>query len=124
MKLEVESGLTFTRGPEVRTQTVRLGLQDGPPRTIEELQRFGGVVRDDDGTPVANAWVTLPDLGRFASTNSEGRFIFDGMRPGTHRVEARTAAGEEASGTANVPGGGVDLELGGGAKKRSPAKRG
>ena len=30
VKLEVESGLTFTRGPEVRSQTVRLGLKDGP----------------------------------------------------------------------------------------------
>lgn len=123
VKLEVESGLTFTRGPEVRTQTVQLGIKDGPARTVEEFQRFGGVVRDSDGEPVADAWVALPDLGRFASTNREGRFTFDGLRPGEHRVEARTAAGEVASGTATVPGGGVDLELGGG-KKRARAKRG
>jgi Pvc16 N-terminal domain/Carboxypeptidase regulatory-like domain len=123
VKLEVESGLTFTRGPEVRSQTVRLGIKDGPARTFEELHRFGGVVRDRDGEPVANAWVALPDLGRFASTDQEGRFTVDGMRPGEHRVLARTAAGEEASGTATVPGGGVDLELGGG-RKRAPAKRG
>jgi hypothetical protein len=123
VKLEVESGLTFTRGPEVRTQTVHLGIQDGPRRTFEELQRFGGMVRDAAGEPVANAWVALPDLGRFASTNQEGRFVFDQMRPGEHRVEARTVAGEEASGIAKVPGGGIDLELGGG-RKRAPAKRG
>lgn len=123
VKLEVESGLTFTRGPEVRTQTVHLGIQDGPRRTFEELQRFGGIVRDAAGEPVANAWVALPDLGRFASTNQEGRFVFDQMRPGEHRVEARTATGEEASGIAKVPGGGVDLELGAG-RKRAPAKRG
>jgi len=116
--------LTFTRGPEVRTQTVQLGLKDAPARTVEELQRFGGVVRDKDGEPVANAWVVLPDLGRFASTNAEGRFFFTGMRVGEYKVEARTAAGEEASGTATVPGGGVDLELGAGGRKRSPAKRG
>jgi hypothetical protein len=123
VKLEVESGLTFTRGPETRTQTVNLGIKDGPRHTFEELQRFGGVVRDQDGEPVADAWVVLPDLGRFASTNREGRFVFGGMRPGEHRVEARTAAGEEASGIAKVPGGGVDLELGG-RRKRAPAKRG
>ena len=123
VKLEVESGMTFTRGPEVRSQTVRLGVKDGPPRTIAEMHRFGGAVLDREGNPVADAWVALPDLGRFASTDREGRFIFDGMAPGKHRVEARTAAGEEASGTATVPGGGVDLELGGGRKK-SPAKRG
>jgi hypothetical protein len=123
VKLEVESGLTFTRGPEVRTQTVNLGLQDAPRSTFEELQRFGGVVRDKQGEPVADAWVALPELGRFASTDREGHFIFSGIRPGKHRVIARTATGEEASGTASVPGGGVDLELGGGRKK-TPAKQG
>jgi hypothetical protein len=124
VKLEVESGMTFTRGPEVRTQTVHLGIQNGPARTFEELTRFGGIVRDKDGEPVANAWVALPDLGRMASTNGEGRFVFDAMRPGEHRVVARTAAGEEASGTAKVPGQGIDLELGAGPKKKVPAKKG
>jgi len=123
VKLEVESGLTFTRGPEVRTQTVNLGLQDAPRRTFEELQRFGGVVRGKDGEPVADAWVALPDLGRFASTNRDGRFLFNRIRPGEHRVVARTATGEEAGGTATVPGGGIDLELGRG-RKQTPAEAG
>jgi Pvc16 N-terminal domain/Carboxypeptidase regulatory-like domain len=124
VKLEVESGLTFTRGPEVRTQTIHMGLKDAPARTVEELMRFGGIVRDKDGEPVPNAWVVLPEHGRFASTDADGRFVFNGMRAGDHKVVARTAAGEEASGTAKVPGGGVDLELGAGGKKKSPAKRG
>jgi hypothetical protein len=123
VRLEVESGLTFTRGPDVRTQTVRMGISDGPSRLIEQQQRFGGVVRDADGNPVADAWVALPDLGRFASTNREGQFIFDGVRPGDHRVTARNVEGQEASGVAKVPGGGVDLELGAGRKKPA-AKRG
>src|SRR5215207_11513079 len=90
VKLEVESGLTFTRGPEVRTQTVHLGVKDGPARTFEELQRFGGIVRDSEGEAVANAWVVLPDLGRFASTDARGRFVFSGMRIGEYKVVART----------------------------------
>jgi hypothetical protein len=57
------------------------------------------------------------------SSDREGRFLFDGLRPGDHTVEARTASGEEASGVAKVPGGGVDLELGG-ARRRSSSKRG
>ena len=122
IKLEVESGLMFTRGPDVRTQTVRLELE-GVRRTMEEMQRFGGVVRNADGEPVADAWVALPDLGRVASSDREGRFIFDGIRSGDHKVAARTAAGEEASGMVTVPGGGVDLELGG-ARRRSASKRG
>ena len=123
VKLEVESGLTFTRGPEVRSQTVRLGHKDGPARTVEELHRFGGIVRGHDGEPVADAWVALPDLGRLTSTDREGRFLFDGMRPGDYPVVARSSTGEEASGTAKVPGARVDLELRG-SRKRSPSKRG
>src|SRR5215213_10074926 len=121
IRIEVESGLMFTRGPEVRSQTMRLEL-DGVRRTMEELQRFGGVVRDSSGEPVADAWVALPDLGKMTSSDREGRFLFDGLRPGDHKVEARTASGEEASGVAKVPGGGVDLELGG-ARRRSSSKR-
>ena len=101
---------------------MRLEL-DGVRRTMEELQRFGGVVRDSSGEPVADAWVALPDLGEMTSSDREGRFLFDGLRPGDHKVEARTASGEEASGVAKVPGGGVDLELGG-ARRRSSSKRG
>ena len=122
IKLEVESGLSFSRGPDVRTQTMRMNLSDAPRRMMEELQRFGGVVRDADGEPVADAWVVLPDLGRFASSNREGQFVFDGVRPGDHRVTARNVAGQEASGVAKVPGGGVDLELGAG--RRSPPQNG
>jgi hypothetical protein len=121
IRIEVESGLMFTRGPQVRSQTMRLEL-DGVRRTMEELQRFGGVVRDSSGEPVADAWVALPDLGKMTSSDREGRFLFDGLRPGDHKVEARTASGEEASGVAKVPGGGVDLELGG-ARRRSSSKR-
>jgi hypothetical protein len=79
-------------------------------------------VRDASGEPVADAWVALPDLGKMTSSDREGRFLFDGLRPGDHKVEARTASGEEASGVAKVPGGGVDLELGG-ARRRSTSKR-
>ena len=122
VRVEVESGLMFTRGPDVRSQTMRLEL-DGVRRTMEELQRFGGVVRDANGEPVADAWVALPDLGKMTSSDRQGRFVFDGVRSGDHRVEARTTAGEEASGVATVPGGGVDLELGG-SRRRSASKRG
>ena len=122
IRLEVESGLMFTRGPEVRSQTMRLELE-GVRRTLEELQRFGGVVRDSSGEPVAGAWVALPDLGKMTSSDRDGRFTFDGLHSGDHRVEARTASGEEASGVAKVPGGGVDLELGG-TRRRSASKRG
>src|SRR3954468_17218414 len=122
VRLEVESGLMFTRGPEVRTQTVRLQQSDAPARTMEELQRFGGVVHGAEGDPVADAWVVMPDLGRWTTSDRDGRFLFDGVRSGEHRVVARTAAGEEAAASVKVPGGGADLELGG-ARRRAASKR-
>ncbi|HEY7075188.1 MAG TPA: Pvc16 family protein [Solirubrobacteraceae bacterium] len=112
VKLEIESGVTFTRGPEVRTQTMRFQLADASRATMEELQRFGGVIRDAEGEPVEAAWVVMPELGRWTSTGRDGRFLFDGVRSGDHRVIARTADGQEASATATVPGAGVELELG------------
>ena len=105
--LEIESGARFTRGPEVRTQTMRVTRREG---VVEELQRFGGTV-SRDGAPVANAWVALPDSGRWASSRDDGRFDFGAVRAGEHRVLVRTEAGEEASGIATVPGRGVDVEL-------------
>jgi Pvc16 N-terminal domain len=105
--LEVESGARFTRGPEVRTQTMRVMRREG---VVEELQRFGGTV-SRAGAPVADAWVALPDSGRFAASGADGRFDFGAVRAGEHRVLVRTQAGEEASGTATVPGRGIDFEL-------------
>lgn len=110
VRLEVQSGVVFTRGPEVRTQTMRFLQSDAPRRTTEELLRFGGLV-SSGGEPVIDAWVVLPDVGKWTSTDREGRFRFDGVRAGEHRVVARTSSGEEAAAMVTVPGQGVDLEL-------------
>jgi hypothetical protein len=123
VRLEVESGVTFTRGPEVRTQTMRVQLADAARATMEELQRFGGVVHDRDGDPVEGVWVVMPDLGRWTSTGRDGRFLFDGVRSGDHQILARTASGEEATATAKVPGRGVDLELGSGRRATAKGRR-
>ena len=47
----------------------------------EELHRLGGTVRDEDGDPLADAWVALPEgrPGRDRPTAS-GRFMFDARR--------------------------------------------
>jgi hypothetical protein len=118
VRLEVESGAVFTRGPDVRTQTMRVNVSDAPRRTMEEFQRFGGTVTDRAGDPVANAWVVLPDLGRWTTSGPDGRFLFDRVRAGAHAVVARTSAGDEAAATATVPGAGVDLAVGSPAKSR------
>jgi len=107
----VESGTTITRGPEVRTRTVRLGQSDGPPSTIDEFHGFGGTIRDEDGAPVGNAWVVLPELGQWTASEMNGRFRFARVEPGTHTLQVRTIGGGSRETTVSVPGKGVDVVI-------------
>jgi hypothetical protein len=111
LRLSIRSGAMFVRGPEVRTQTVQMGALDGPKGTMVELYRFGGTIRDADGAPAGGAWVAMPESGAWTSTDSLGRFLFDRVRPGMHRVLARTADGAEVAATISIPGENVDLVI-------------
>jgi hypothetical protein len=113
VRLSVESGAQLERGPEVRTQTVRTRLSDGPPRAIVEMHRTAGRVQDKKGQPLADVWVTLPDVGTWTATKADGRFFFNRLPAGSHRLLARTADGREAVGQLEVPGAGVDLVIDG-----------
>jgi hypothetical protein len=122
--LSCEAGAAFERGPEVRGLTVRIGDPAGPPGTVTELHRVGGRVTDGDGEPLAEAWITLPDLGRWASSDEQGRFMIARVPPGEHRCVARTRAGGEAEALLAVPGGSVDLVVGAAPpKSRSGGRR-
>jgi hypothetical protein len=112
VRLSVESGAKLERGPEVRTQTVRTRLTDGPARAILEMHRSVGRIHDKQGQPIANAWVTLPDVGTWTASTPDGRFRFDRLPPGRHRVLARTPDGREVDSHLEVPGAGVDLVVG------------
>jgi hypothetical protein len=107
--LVVESGAAAARGPEVRMQTIRTRLSDGPARTMTELHRLGGTLSDPAGEPVADAWVVVPAIGRWTATDPDGRFRFERMPAGAHRLVARTADGREADGKFTVPGEPADL---------------
>jgi protocatechuate 3,4-dioxygenase beta subunit len=108
-------------------QTIRTRLADGPARTMTELHRVGGAVRDADGEPVSDAWVAIPEAGLWASTDAAGRYRFDRIRPGKHRAIARTPRGEETEATIEVPGSPSDLVIGSGgragAKGRAERKK-
>ena len=80
--ITVESGAMFVRGPEVRTQTVRVRQADGPASAMEELHRLGGTIRDGDGLPAAAVWIALPDAGLWAASDARGRFTFSACGPG------------------------------------------
>jgi hypothetical protein len=104
-----ESGTAFERGPEVRTQTVTTRLSDGPPRTIVEMHRFGGTVGRKDGAPVAGAWVAIPELGLLATSDADGRFLFNRLPSGHHTVAVRAPDGAEATAEVDVPGSKADI---------------
>jgi hypothetical protein len=99
--LSIVPGVTFERGPEVRTHTVRVG--------DFERHRAGGIVRSADGQPAADAWLVLPDVGAWARSGPDGRFTFGGVPAGTHRCECRTAGGAVAGAELVVPGAGVEI---------------
>ena len=122
LNVTLESGAVFERGPQVRTQVVNTRNSDAPRRTLTEMHRFGGTIRDAQDQPVVNAFVSIPEMGIWTSSDVQGRFIFDRIKPGTHRVVARTADERMVEGTVDVPGKPADLVLNGrsggkGAKK-------
>jgi uncharacterized protein DUF4255/carboxypeptidase family protein len=121
VRLSVESGVR-RQVPQVRTQTIRTRLLDGPPAAVVEMHRTGGTVAAG-GEPVKDAWVTLPDSGRFASTDADGRFRFDRLTPGRHRLQVRTKDGQEASADLDVPGALLDIVLGEGKPTSSGRKK-
>ena len=118
-----ESGTAYERGPEVRTQSLRLGNADGPARTITEYHRFGGKVAGPDGEPLKDVWVTVPELGLWTASDPQGRFRFDKVPPGAFELQARTIAGDQVSARFDVPGSHVDLVVGSQNGKK-PAKQG
>jgi Pvc16 N-terminal domain len=108
----IESGVATVRGPEVRTQTIRTNMIDARPGVMLELHRLGGTIRDGDGRPLADAWVILPETGRWTATNRAGRFLVERLEPGLHALVARTTEGKEVKATVSVPGERVDLMIG------------
>ena len=120
--LACESGTAYVRGPEVRTQTMGTRQADGPRGAVSEMHRFGGKVFAADGTPLHDAWITLPDLGLFAASDRNGRFVLQRVPAGTHALVARTRAGDEVTTEIAVTGAVLDLTVG--AKKSAGKKAG
>lgn len=119
--LTIASGARFTRGPEVRTRTLRTHVTGARGNTLEEMKTFAGTVRDAGDQPVAGAWVVLPDCGLWTSTDAEGRFRLSRVRSGEHRMIVRTPSGAELTAKARVPGERVDLVI---AASKRAGKRG
>lgn len=102
--LPFPSGSTLHRGPPVHTQHLVVGDRLARRPGLEERSRVGGRVVDAGGAAVAEAWVSLRDLGRVSETDSLGQFAFTGVPPGSHAVLVRDRSGREAEGRLEVPG--------------------
>jgi Pvc16 N-terminal domain/Carboxypeptidase regulatory-like domain len=109
--LSVESGLVSQRGPDVRSTTIRAGLADRPRGAMQELSHIGGTVRDEDGEPVADAWIAVPALARIALSDARGHFRLPRVPSGTHEVRIRDRDGRESSAALAVPGEPLDVTL-------------
>jgi hypothetical protein len=123
VRLAVESGVK-RESRQVRTQTIRTRLLDGPASAVVEMTRAGGTVAGGDGEPLGNVWVTLPEIGKWAASDQEGRFRFDRLPPGRYRLLARTADGQEADSHLEVPGAMLDLVIDGDGKASTGKKAG
>jgi Pvc16 N-terminal domain len=109
--LSIVPGVTFERGPEVRTHIVRVGDRRARTPQFEQRHRCGGIVRSTDGQPVADAWLVLPAIGAWASSGPDGRFSFAGVPKGTHRCDCRAPGGAVAAADLVVPGPGVEITV-------------
>jgi hypothetical protein len=102
--LSCEPGVIVQRGPEVLRRQLTTHRLGADPRTLEELQRLDGiVVDDDDGEPIADAWLALPDLGRWSHSAGDGHFSFQGVSVGSHRCRVRAGDGSEGETKLVVP---------------------
>jgi hypothetical protein len=110
--LSVESGIVVERGPDVRTMTLRTALADMPRAGVQELSHIGGIVRDPDGDPVADAWIAVPQLGRLALSDVAGHFRIPRVPPGEHELRVRGRDGDEATVSMKVPGASLNVVLG------------
>jgi len=110
--LACEAGVTFTRGPEVRTQTVAVRNRNAREGAVEEFHRVGGRITNVAGQPAENAWVALVETGAWTTCDADGRFYFNRIRAGRHHCRARGADGSEATAEIAVPGPALNLGLG------------
>ena len=102
--LACEPGVIVQRGPEVLRRQLTTRELGGDPAVVEERTTVDGIVVDDDaGEPIPDAWLALPDIGRWAHSAGDGRFSFQGVPVGSHRCRVRADDGSEGEAELVIP---------------------
>ncbi len=122
--LSCDSGATVERGPEVRTQTIRMRNLDGGRASVEDLHQLRGAVRDGEGVPVPDAWIVMAGGPGWVAADDEGRFVIGPLRAGTHRLRARAPDGREGEADVEVPGGANDVVVRAAQGRKTSRRRG
>lgn len=90
--------------PPMTTFIQRL-VQIGVAGGLDEWITLGGWVLNPDDTPIAGATVRHVTTGETMITDSEGRYVFAGLRRGTHTLRAEAAGKTPVQRNLNVPDG-------------------
>ena len=77
----------------------------------EPTPPLNGVVQDEAGHPIANAQVTVTQLGRSASTSDSGRFVFTALPSGSYHLAVTRLGFAPAHADVFVPQRGPAVEV-------------
>jgi hypothetical protein len=102
--LSCEPGVTVQRGPEMLRRELTTRWLGADRNVVEEVQRIDLILVDDDADlPIADAWLALPDAGKWTHSAADGRFSFQAVDVGSHRCKVRGTDGSEGETELRIP---------------------
>jgi hypothetical protein len=101
--LSCDAGVTVQRGPEVTRREIATRRLGAVRNVVEATQRVDGILVGDSGEAIGDAWLALPDIGKWAHSAGDGRFSFPGVPDGSHRCRVRGADGSEGETDFRIP---------------------
>jgi hypothetical protein len=89
----------------IASLTLLLSVEIQSPPSQSTTGALTGVVRDEGGGVLPGVLITIKDAAAKAVSNASGVYRLEGLRPGTHQVEARLVGFASASAEVGVAAG-------------------